>query len=727
MKMNNMKMSGHNRKGMKMSPKSNMNHMNMQSDPQMHGMDMSNMKGMHGMPGMNMSGSSNDMQMKGNHMLMKMPGGVMMDMTGLKQKFWLSLILTIPIIFMSSFMGIRLPFQITFPGSDWVVAVISSILFFYCGLPFFNGARGEIKLHRPAMMSLISMGITVAYGYSIYAVIANDLLNATPKVNDFFVELATLIVIMLLGHWVEMDTVMNAGSAVDKLAKLLPDTAHLVKSNGQLQDVKVNELKPGNQVLIKAGEKIPADGNVIKGSTMVNESLVTGESKQIQKKANNQVIGGSINNTGSIRVKITGTGKSGFLAKVMGLVSSAQSHKSKKENLANRVSGYLFYAALAAAAIAFISWLAVHGISYAIMMAVSALVIACPHALGLAVPLVVSRTTSLAATHGLLIRNRDALEDIDHIQYALMDKTGTLTQGKFKINDLRSLDPHYSRQQILKILGSLEQNSTHPLATGILNQTKADNIKLVPSRDVKQITGLGIQGTVNNQNYAIVAHKYLDQHQIKYDDHLFKRLAAHGNSVSYLITDHQVIGIVAEGDQIKAGSKKLIQYLRSRKIKPIMLTGDNPAVAKKVAQNLGGINFKANLLPKDKQNIVSEYQQKGAVIFIGDGINDAPSLAKAEIGIAIGSGTDVAIDSADAVLVNSDPEDVINLINLAHHSNAKMIENLWWGAGYNIVAIPLAAGLLAFAGIVITPTVGAIIMSLSTVVVAINAMTLKIH
>ncbi|XIF19925.1 MAG: cadmium-translocating P-type ATPase [Acetilactobacillus jinshanensis] len=703
-----MNMSGHNMKGM------NMDHHSMK------GMDMSNMKGMQQMD------MGDGMTMKGSHMLMKMPGGVMMDMTGLKQKFWLALVLMIPIIFMSPFMGTRLPFQITFPGSDWVVAVIGSVLFFYCGQPFFTGAKGEMKLHKPAMMSLISMGITVAYVYSIYAVIANDLFNVTPKVMNFFVELATLIVIMLLGHWIEMDTVMDAGSAVDKLAELLPDTAHLVQANGKVKDVKIDDLTPGDQVVIKAGEKVPADGKIVKGSSRVNESLVTGESKPVKKHVKDQVIGGSTNEDGTIQIKVTGTGKSGFLSQVMDLVSSAQNHKSKKENLADRVSGYLFYAALTAAIIAFVGWSLVHSVTYAIMMAVSALVIACPHALGLAVPLVVSRTTSLAATHGLLIRNRNALEDINHIKYALMDKTGTLTQGKFKVNALKSLDHHYSNAKILEILASLEQDSSHPLATGILNQAKAQHVSVAKANNVNQITGLGLKGTVNNQEYAIVARKYLLNHHINFDADQFKALASRGNSVSYLITNQRAVGIVAEGDQIKPGSQKLIQFLKAHQIEPVMLTGDNPIVAKKVAQDLGDISYKAGLLPNDKQKIVNQYQNQAGVMFIGDGVNDAPSLAKANLGIAIGSGTDVAIDSADVVLVNSDPKDVISLINLAHHSNAKMVENLWWGAGYNIVAIPLAAGLLAFAGIIITPTVGAIIMSLSTVVVAINAMTLRI-
>lgn len=732
-------------------PKSDMSHMNMGSEKShtmrmsaTHGtnpkMDMSkhkmkdmNMK--HGsMKGMNMSNMKSmkhmkmgkNMTMKGKHMIMKMPGGVTMDMTGLKQKFWLSLILMVPIILMSPFMGMKMPYEITFPGSDWAVAVISSVLFFYCGLPFFHGALGEMKQHKPAMMSLISMGITVAYVYSVYAVIANNIFDVRPRVMNFFVELATLVVIMLLGHWIEMDTIMDAGSAVNKLAALLPDVAHLVQANGKIKDVKVAQLKPGDQVMIEAGEKIPADGKILKGSSMVNESLVTGESKLVKKHVKDQVIGGSTNDEGSIQIKVTGTGKSGFLSRVMDLVSSAQSHKSAKENMADKVSGYLFYAALAAAIIAFVAWSIVHSVAFAISMAVSALVIACPHALGLAVPLVVSRTTSLAATHGLLIRNRNALEDINHIHYALMDKTGTLTEGKFKVNGLKSFDSHYSDAKVLSILASIEQSSSHPLATGIMNAAKAKHVKFDKASNVSQITGVGLKGSVNGQEYEIVARKYLRKHHISFDSTVFNTLASRGNSVSFLVTNNKAVGIVGEGDQIKPGSKRLIRFLNRHDIQPVMLTGDNPIVAKKVAHDLGDISYQAGLLPSDKQKLVAKYQKKSGVMFIGDGVNDAPSLAKANLGIAIGSGTDVAIESADVVLVNSDPKDVISLVDLARHSNIKMVENLWWGAGYNIVAIPLAAGLLAFAGIVITPTVGAIVMTLSTVVVAINAMTLRI-
>ncbi|TPR22674.1 heavy metal translocating P-type ATPase [Apilactobacillus timberlakei] len=658
------------------------------------------------------------------HMMMN-HGGHMMDMGDLKKKFWISLILTIPIILMSPMMGMKLPFQLTFSGSDFIVLILGSILFFYCSTPFFNGAKGEIQNKKPEMMSLITLGISVAYIYSIYAVVANDILHVTPMVNDFFWELSTLIVIMLLGHWIEMNSVMNAGSAINKLSKLLPDNAHLISDN-QTKDVFTSELSVGDNILIQAGEKIPADGTIYDGSTSVNESLVTGESRNVNKKSDDSVIGGSVNGNGTIKVKISGTGNSGYLSKVMNMVQEAQSAKSKTENLANQVASYLFYAALIVAVIAFVAWSLIKGVSFAIPVTVTVLIIACPHALGLAVPLIISRTTSIAATNGLLIRNKTALEKINDIKYALMDKTGTLTEGKFQVNGYDSLDNNYAKDEILKIAASVEQNSNHPLATGIMEAAKQKELSLSDVNSDNQITGYGMKGTINDHEFLIVSAAYLDTNNIQYDASSSKQYLEKGNSLSYVVENNKVIGFVAEGDSIKAGSKDMIQYLQSQGITPVMLTGDNESAANKVASLLGITEVKAKLLPEDKQKNVTDYQKNGKVMFIGDGINDAPSLTQSDMGIAIGSGTDVAVDSADVVLVNSNPLDVVSLVKLAKESHTKMIQNLWWGAGYNIVALPLAAGILAFAGIMLDPMVGAIIMSLSTVIVALNALTLKI-
>lgn len=678
----------------------------------------------HDMGHMNMSGMGCGMDM--GHGGMDHGNMGHMHMGNLKLKFWISLILTIPIIVMSPMMGMKMPFQVTFPGSDFVVLVLGTILFIYGGYPFFTSCISEMKSKKPGMMSLITMGISVAYVYSVYAVIANDILKVTPMVNDFFWELSTLIVIMLLGHWIEMNSVMNAGSALNKLAELLPDNAHLVQSDGQTKDVSVHELSEGQIILIKSGEKVPADGTIVDGSTALNESLITGESRDVQKGVDDSVIGGSVNGSGTIKVKITGTGESGYLSKVMNMVSEAQSSKSEAEDLANKVAGYLFYAALIVALIAFVTWSILDGVAYAIPITVSVLIIACPHALGLAIPLIISRMTSISATHGLLIRNKTALEGIKQIRYALMDKTGTLTQGDFKVNAYDSLDSNIDKKDVIKIAAAIEASSSHPLAQGIVQAFKDLNEAPFQAENVEEIAGSGIKGTVDGKEYQVVSSSYLDKNGIDYDQKTADKYLQQGNSLSYVVEDGKVVGYIAEGDSIKPGAKDMIDFLNSQNIIPVMLTGDNQQAADKVASILGIKEVNAQLVPEDKQKLVTKYQEKGKVMFIGDGVNDAPSLTKADLGVAIGSGTDVAIESADVVLVNSDPADVINLVKLAKHARTKMIQNLWWGAGYNIIALPLAAGALSSIGIIIGPMLGAVIMSLSTVIVAINAMTLKI-
>ncbi|MCJ2385141.1 heavy metal translocating P-type ATPase [Lactiplantibacillus plantarum] len=658
---------------------------------------------------------------------MDMGNGEMMHMGNLKLKFWVALVLTIPIIIMSPMMGVNLPFQIVFrPWSDYIVAILGTILFLYGGQPFFSGAKAEVKNHKPAMMTLITMGISVAYVYSIYAVVANDLLNAKPMVTDFFWELATLIVIMLLGHWIEMNTVMNAGSAVDKLAKLLPSTAHKLV-DGQVHDVAIADLANGDQVQVRAGEQIPADGTVLNGATSVNEAMVTGEAKLVEKRAKDQVVGGSVNGDGTFEMKVTGTGESGYLAQVMKLVSDAQAAKSSQENMADKVAGLLFYAALTVAIVAFIVWLLVGNLALALSIAVTVLVIACPHALGLAIPLVVARSTAIAASHGLLIRNRDAMEQVKKLNYALMDKTGTLTAGNFKVADYQSSADRLTADAVLAMMAGLENGSSHPLAVGILAAAKEHQLTPKVSQDVHQITGVGLSGTIDGQTYQIVSAAYLDKQNLAYDQQTFNRLASAGNSVSFLIQEQTVLGFVAQGDQIKPEAKNLIDSLKAQNITPVMLTGDNPQSAQVVAKQLGITEVHAGLLPEDKAKLVQQYQADGShVMMIGDGVNDAPSLARADIGVAIGSGTDVAIDSADIVLVKSNPNDVVDFLALARRTTRKMAQNLWWGAGYNVITIPLAAGILAPLGFILNPMFGAVVMSLSTVIVAINAMTLRL-
>jgi Cu2+-exporting ATPase len=677
----------------------------------------------------NMSGHDMHMdhnQMDHGNMDHDMAGMDHMDHMGnFKRKFWVSLVAALPIFILSPFMGIDLPFQFTFPGSDWVVLILASFLFFWGGQPFFSGAKSELKAKNPAMMTLITMGIGVAYIYSLYAFVNNHFLGGA-HVMDFFWELASLIVIMLLGHWIEMSATMNAGNALEKMAALLPGEAHVLNAAGDTQDVPLAQLSAGQTVLIRAGEKIPADGDVLSGSSAVNEALVTGESKAVTKNAGSHVIGGSVNGNGTLTVQVTGTGEDGFLAQVGKLVSQAQAEKSRAETMADRVAKWLFYAALSVGIIAFFVWLAVADMDVALNRLVTVLVIACPHALGLAIPLVVSRSTSLAATHGLLIRDRRAIESVKHLDTVLMDKTGTLTEGVFKVNAVRSFDPQLSENAVLTLFAQLEANSSHPLATGILTAASAKNLSAPAASNVQTVQGVGLTGQVDGRDYAVVTASYLRQKQLHYDEDQFQQLAAAGNSVSYLVSEQKVLGLAAQGDQIKPEAAGLISALHQLHIQPVMLTGDNEPAARAVAAQLGDITVHAELKPEDKERIVREYQSQGHhVMMVGDGVNDAPSLARADIGVAIGAGTDVAIESADVILVRSNPQDILNFLNLAKATNRKMVQNLWWGAGYNIVAIPLAAGVLAGIGIILSPAVGAIIMSLSTVGVALNAMTLK--
>ncbi|MFD0897553.1 heavy metal translocating P-type ATPase [Loigolactobacillus binensis] len=655
-----------------------------------------------------------------------MHGGHMMHMGNLKQKFWLSLVLTIPIILLTPMMGLHLPFQFTFTGSDWLVLVLATFLFIYGGKPFLQGAQMELAQHKPAMMTLIALGISVAYGYSLWAFIANHFLPTVPHQMDFFWELATLITIMLLGHWVEMNAISSAGSAVEKMAALLPGQAHVQQADGSLADIALAQLQTGQLVVVKAGEKIPADGQIVAGESAVNEALVTGEAKLVQKKVGMSVIGGAVNGEGNLTVQVTGTGETGYLSQVMKLVEQAQQQKSQAENLADKVAGWLFYAATSIGIVTFIVWLAISGLNTALERTVTVLVIACPHALGLAIPLVVARSTALGATHGLLLRNRNALEVAQQIDTVVMDKTGTLTEGNFKVNAVVSFTDK-TQADILMILAALEANASHPLAVGILNAAQQQQLTIPAAQQVKQLSGVGLQGQVGHTDYAIVTATYLTQHAMAYEQATYQQLAAQGNSISFLISDQQVLGLVAQGDQVKPNAAAFIQQLKAQGIQPVMLTGDNQQAAATVAQQLGLVDFHAQLLPEDKTQLVAKYQAQGRhVLMVGDGVNDAPSLAAAEIGVAIGAGTDVAIDSADVVLVRSDPADVVNFLQLARQTMKKMVQNLWWGAGYNIMALPLAAGILAPLGLILSPAVGAVLMSLSTIVVAINALTLKV-
>ncbi|MGR3741483.1 copper-translocating P-type ATPase [Companilactobacillus sp. DQM5] len=637
-----------------------------------------------------------------------------------KKRFIVSFIVTIPIILMSPMMGMELPFQFSFNGSDIIVLVLATFLLFYGGNPFWIGSISEIKKRTPGMMTLIALGLSASYIYSVYAFIATSFLNNNSVMN-FFLEFSTLIVIMLLGHWIEMTSVMSAGNALEKITQLIPDKAHMIHGD-HVMDMDVSDISEGSIIEARAGETIPLDGIIVKGKSSVNESLVTGESKLVAKEEKDQVIGGSINDSKTLQVKVTKDNESGYLSQIQTLVADAQSQKSKKEEIANKVAGWLFYAALIVGLLALIYWTINSSLPKALEIMVTVFVIACPHALGLAVPLVNARSTSIAATNGLLIRNKIAIEESKKIDTIVIDKTGTLTQGNFTVNDIKN---YSNDENLLSIVGGLEEQSNHPIAQGIIRYLKNNEIQVNKFSSVETLKGYGVKGQLNNQNYLIVNKKYLVENKIDFNQQDYEEASQKGNSISYLVVDDRVQLMISVGDQLRESAFDFAKELNNRNIKLVMLTGDNHNSAKVIADKLG-IDFHAELKPDEKQDIIKDYQKNHhSVMMVGDGINDTVALTTADLGIAIGAGTDVAIDSADVILANNDLNSIIKFFDLAKKTNEKMIQNLWWGAGYNIIAIPLAAGILAGIGIMISPAVGAIIMSFSTVIVAINAMTLK--
>lgn len=532
---------------------------------------------------------------------------------------------------------------------------------------------------------------------------------------------------MLLGHWIEMDAISNAGNALQKMAELLPSEAVVIYEDGSTKTLPLQDVHIGDILLVGGGENIPADGEIIQGQTTVNESMITGESLGVEKHVGDKVIGGAVNGSGTIHLKVTGTGSSGYLAQVMDLVEQASSDKSKAESMADKVAQWLFYIALVSGLITLVIWTLTSGINTGIERVVTVLVIACPHALGLAIPLVTARSTSLGAQNGLLVKSRQALETATHVEYVMMDKTGTLTQGNFEVMGLESNHQDYSEDKVLSYLSALEQSSSHPLALGILKEAKDRGVTYDHAQDVQNIAGVGLSGKLDGHDIKVVSVQYLIKNKIAYDEDRFNHYAQQGYSVSYLIVNEINAGLIAQGDQIKEDAIDIIQSLKKRGLIPVMLTGDNKQAAQVVGKYLGIDHIHGELMPEDKERIVREYQAKGhKVIMVGDGVNDAPSLVRADVGIAIGAGTDVAIDSADIILVKSNPSDIIHFLDLAKNTSAKMKQNLWWGAGYNFLAIPLAAGILAPLGFILSPAVGAVLMSASTVIVAFNAMLLKI-
>lgn len=637
-----------------------------------------------------------------------------------RKRFYISTILTIPIVLLTPMLQhwFGLGESLRFTGDQYVLFALSTIVYFYGGYPFLKGFLSELKALKPGMMTLIAIAVSVAYIYSSVVVfgLAGDL---------FFWELATLIDIMLLGHWIEMKSVMGASKALEELAKLMPSDAHKLNPDGSITDIPLNEIKLDDKVLVKPGEKIPADGIVKSGDSSVNESMLTGESKPVTKNSGKNVIGGSINGEGSLTIEVKKTGADSFLSQVIDLVKEAQQSKSKTQDLANRAALWLTIVAVLGGAITFFIWTALmnQSTAFALERTVTVMVITCPHALGLAIPLVVAVSTALGAAKGLLIRDRTAFEKARKIKAIIFDKTGTLTEGKFGITDTVIFDEATGKEELVKIAGSVESYSEHPIAKEISNAVKD---KYAVS-EFKSITGKGAQGIVNGQTVKIVSPGYLKENNIEYENKEINNFFEQGKTVVFVLVNDILKGAIALSDLIRAESKQAIAELKNMGIKCIMLTGDNKKAAESVSKEIGLDEFFAEVLPQDKAKKVKQVQGRGFIVAMtGDGVNDAPALAQADIGIAIGAGTDVAIETADVILIKSNPLDVVSIIKLSRATYNKMVQNLLWATGYNVFAIPLAAGALFSAGILLSPAMGAVLMSLSTVIVAINAKLLKI-
>jgi Cu2+-exporting ATPase len=631
------------------------------------------------------------------------------------KRFWISLILTIPVLLLSEMIQHWLGFQIKFPGDKYLLLTLSSFIFFYGGWPFLKGFVGELKAKSPGMMTLIALAITVAYVFSVAIIFGFEGM-------DFFWELATLIVIMLLGHWLEMKSVLGASKALQLLVSMMPAEAHKVHGD-HVMDVRLEELQINDLILIKPGEKVPADGIVIEGESYLNESMLTGESKPVKKEKNDKVIGGSINGNGSIRVKVLHTGKDSYLNKVITLVQEAQKTKSRTQHLADRAAKWLTYIALGVGIITFIVWLSLgQGTNYAIERMVTVMVISCPHALGLAIPLVVAISTAVSAQNGLLIRNRTAFENSRKITTIVFDKTGTLTKGEFGVTRIETIG-NISKNDLLKYAATLEQSSEHPIAVGIMQKAKHENLEILKTENFNAITGKGVEARVGDKNVKVTSPGYLREKNIPIPA---GSSSSEAETIVFILIDDQLVGYIALADEIRPESKNAIDSFKKNGIKVMMATGDNERVAKAVADELGLDGYYAEVLPHQKVEIVKQLQNKNEfVAMTGDGVNDAPALAQADVGIAVGSGTDVAAETADIILVNSNPKDILHLILFGKATYKKMVQNLIWATGYNAIAIPLAAGVLYSTGFVLDPAVGAVFMSLSTIIVAINAQLLR--
>ena len=635
-----------------------------------------------------------------------------------RKRFYVVLVLTVPIMLLSKmiqqFMGVNWQFE----GSQYILFALSSVVYFYGGMPFLKGLVNEVKAKNPGMMFLIGFAITIAYAYSVAIVFGLQGM-------DFFWELATLILVMLLGHWIEMKSVAGASKELQLLVQLMPAEAHMVMPN-MVHDVKTETLKENDIILVKPGEKIAADGIISEGESYLNESMLTGESKPVQKKVNDKVIAGSINGNGSIKVTVTHGAKDSYLSQVIKLVQDAQNSKSNTQLLADKAAKWLTYIALFSGISTFFYWyITGETLAFAMERMVTVIVICCPHALGLAVPLVVAKSTALSAQSGLLIKNRTAFENARRITTIVFDKTGTLTIGKFEVSKVVSVQKEFNENEIIRLASALEQKSEHPIATGIMQKANELKITIPSTENFNAITGKGVEATVDGKKIAVVSPGYLAENKITFPENF---TTDDTETVVFVLVADKLVGYIALSDKLRPESKEAIKILKENNIKSVLLTGDNTKVAKSVSDTLKMDSFFAEVLPHQKLEKIKELQATGEfVAMTGDGINDAPALAIADIGIAVGSGSDIAAETAGIVLVNSNPKDIVNLILFGKATYRKMIQNLIWATGYNVIAMPLAAGVLYKQGVLLSPAMGAILMTISTVVVAINASTLKIN
>jgi Cu2+-exporting ATPase len=634
-----------------------------------------------------------------------------------KKRFYVVLVLTVPIMLLSMQIQQWLHVDFSFTGSPYVLFALASVVFVYGGWPFLTGLVDEVKSKNPGMMFLIGFAITVAYSYSVAIIFGL-------KGMDFFWELATLILIMLLGHWIEMRSVMGASNELELLVQLMPSDAHMVMKD-MVHDVKTDTLKENDIILVKPGEKVAADGIILEGESYLNESMLTGESKPVQKIKGDKVIAGSINGNGSFKVTVSHAAKDSYLSQVVKLVDDAQKSKSKTQLLADTAARWLTVIALVTGIATFLYWyLTGQTLAFAMERMVTVIVICCPHALGLAVPLVVAKSTALSAKHGLLIKNRTAFENARRITTIVFDKTGTLTVGKFEVSKVISLNKDFNENELIRLASALEQKSEHPIATGILQKVEVLKIPIPNAENFKAVTGQGVEATVEGKNIGVVSPGYLKENKLIVPDGF---IANDTETVVFVLIGKKLAGYIALSDEIRPESAEAIKTLKDENIKSILLTGDNSKVAASVSKTLGMDSFIAEVLPHQKLEKIKELQNKGEfVAMTGDGVNDAPALAQADIGIAVGSGSDIAAETAGIVLVNSNPKDIVSLILFGKATYRKMVQNLAWATGYNVIALPLAAGVLYSQGIVLSPAAGAVLMTVSTVVVAINASMLKV-